>query len=256
MRKLVWFGWLLPWRLGPLIKNLWFLLKGRGERAILLQFSFNSIQLCWWNEENEEWNERSEPGLVAFSSLSFQFSKAIQSKTLIDCSWMKKRKEERPSPSRLQMKNKVFQLRRGPASRREFPSLRQIKINFIYFSLLRSFNSYFYNKWNSRISLNLFLSFFGVVWLAPGLIRPLALSLISSMKPQWLVMGSASQASRQTTPFSLSLTNQSLSFFLTINNEGGGKELICWRRVGPTTHNLSSRNINWWNQFNGGSHSL
>ena len=63
--------------------------------------SFNFVDELMVDEEmNEaEWrNERSEPGLVAFSSLSFQFSKAIQSKTLIDCSWMKKRKEERPSP--------------------------------------------------------------------------------------------------------------------------------------------------------------
>ena len=49
------------WNKINLINFVGFTSRGEGERAILLQFSFNSIQLCWWNEENEEKNERSEP---------------------------------------------------------------------------------------------------------------------------------------------------------------------------------------------------
>ena len=65
----------------PLIKNLWFLLKGGGWASHSLSAIQIKIIFIWAAERR---NERSEAGLVAFSSLSFQF--------------MKKRKEERPSP--------------------------------------------------------------------------------------------------------------------------------------------------------------
>ena len=71
--------------------------QGKRREPTISSFLFNFFNY-WRNEEKRDW-WAEERGLAAFSSLSFQFSKAIQSKCLIDCSWMKKRKEERPSPS-------------------------------------------------------------------------------------------------------------------------------------------------------------
>jgi len=119
----------------------------------------------------ERRNERSEPGLVAFSSLSFQFSKAIQSKTLIDCSWMKKRKEERPSPPSGAATTSTNQFKKsklfwfidwswcvGLLAWAGQPAFIH-QLHFI--ALIHSF--YFYNKWNSiyqsnSIKFNLFYS--------------------------------------------------------------------------------------------------
>ena len=67
----------------------------------------------------------------------------------------------------------------------------------------------------------------------PGLRRRLALSLISSMKPQWLVMGaSAMQPSKGRVWFDLLKRVERLR-----------KEKIDWSGLGSSRHNHSSRNL-------------
>ena len=112
MRKLVWFGWLLLWRLGPLIKNLWFLLKGRGERAIpIQQIQFlsinpiNFIQLCWWidgwwrNEWSwmEEWAQWARAGCLFFSFFSIQQSNSIKNIDWLQLNEEKKGRTAQPT---------------------------------------------------------------------------------------------------------------------------------------------------------------
>ena len=64
--------------------------------------------------------------------------------------------------------------------RPEFPSLRQIKINFIYFSLLRSLNSYFYNKEKKNISFLLVHSL--ILSLSPPRLNSLSFFLSKEIK--------------------------------------------------------------------------
>ena len=124
MRKLVWFGWLLLWRLGPLIKNLWFLLKGRGERAIpIQQIQFlsinpiNFIQLCWWidgwwrNEWSwmEEWAQWARAGCLFFSFFSIQQSNSIKNIDWLQLNEEKKGRTAQPTKRSSNNINKPIQ---------------------------------------------------------------------------------------------------------------------------------------------------